>query len=124
MLADSQRIILDAIKLRSFQTNYCLLHPSEIQPTDELLKYLFIKDGINVLLSGFNLIIYIENKDNFEIVAHWCLAHKSLPREDNMRAFREVLKFARKQSKPVIITNLNEEYMKATKPYSSTYRMF
>ena len=117
MLADS------IYKIIAFQKNYAIYHPNEIQPTSEILDYVFNNDNLTVHLSPMNLIVYRPVATGYEIVAHWCVAHKDLPRDKNMQAFFEVLRLVKSLGE-VFISHLNNEYHKATIDCGNGIRRF
>jgi hypothetical protein len=121
---------LDLVKIIFFQEMYKRLHPTEIQPTHELLKELFDVDGLKVFVSQMNIIAWIEADECNEILAHWCCASSQFPSQSNKVAFFEVLRLVKsikaRTGNEVVIDGLNAKYFKATDVYkgSETKRRF
>ena len=107
--------------LDRFIEEYKIVFANESQPTKMLLSFLRVSSYIQYE-SELNLIYIKKFRDRYEIVAHWCLANKNYPKMKNYRAFKEVLALVKSMDMPVVITNLNHEYMKATVAFNDTYR--
>ena len=109
--------------VREFQQEYLKEFPSESQLTDELYEYSKLNADV-VLESQYNIMFLKEKKHYYYVISGFCNASKNRTREFNFNCFREILKFTRKQNKPVITTNLNSHYNKCTKDLGSGIRMF
>ena len=113
------------VKFSCFVANYSVLHPTEIAPTTKILEIITNEyPEAELLLSGMNMIYYVNRNEYVEIVAHWCMASSKLPRDKNMKAFFEVLRWVDSFKKPVVISGLNTAYYKVTEPFDTGRRKF
>ena len=115
--------MLDSKSLAKFIKRYTKVFPDESKPTLELVEFCRFASDYSIE-SQYNLMYVKETKKELEIVAHWCMANKDSRFITNVKALREVLNYTRKQNKPVIIDDLNENYFKSTKPYGPSKREF
>ncbi len=109
--------------VREFQQEYLKEFPSESQLTNELYDYCVKAYDIK-LESQYNIMFLKETKHYYYVISGFCIANNNRPREFNLNCFREVLKFVRRQNKPVVTMNLNTNYLKCTKDLGNGIRMF
>lgn len=109
--------------VRKFQQEYLKEFPSESQLTDELYEYSKVTSDV-VLESEHNIMFLKETKHYYYVISGFCIANKNRTTKLNLNCFREILKFIRKQNKPVITVNLNSHYNKCTRDLGNGIRMF
>lgn len=101
--------MLPTEELLRFIRRYSECFPDEFLPTTDSIEMLRVIATYSIE-SKYNL-LYVFGDGT--VLMHWCLANKDAPREFNMRAFFEVLRFLKRKKMVASFEVLNDEYVGA-----------
>lgn len=111
-------------EISKFEFAYKVLHPKEIAPSYEILLEL-ANDADKVFIGEYNICLFKELEDkSFEAIAFWCIASEKLPKIENKKCFLEISRAMKKLKQKVVISNINDNYKKATKDIGNDYYLF
>lgn len=111
-------------EINKFEFAYKILHPEEIAPSYEVLLELS-KEANKIFIGEYNICLFKELEDkSFEAIAFWCIASEKLPKIENKKCFLEISRAIKKLKQKVVISNINENYIKTTIDIGNNYYLF